>query len=113
MRTISPETILEKHLINLGLYEKVKRYKRIQFSVATKDDPTNWSKAQYRMLFSNGLRVKYASQYLNIYLTNTLFRKKLKNKINYVFINIQIKFYRFVSKKLNYVNYHVKKEFIT
>ena len=50
------------------------------------------------MLFSNGLRVKYASQYLNIYLTNTLFRKKLKNKINYVFINIQIKFYRFVSK---------------
>lgn len=109
MRTVSPETVLKEHYINTGLIKIVKRYPRVQFSVATKNDTTNWSKAHYNTFFMSSLRIKYPSQFMNIYKNNKNFSKKLVNKINYKFIIFQIKLYKKISKILNYINYHIKK----
>lgn len=109
MRTVSPETVLKEHYINTNLIKIVKRYPRVQFSVATKSDSTNWSKAQYHTVFMNSLKIKYPSQFMSIYENNEKFSKKLINKINYKFVVFQIKIYQKISKILNYINYHVKK----
>lgn len=109
MRTISPETVLKEHYVNTSLIKIVKRYPRIQFSVATKKDTTNWSKAHYNTFFMSSLRIKYPSQFINIYKNNKKFSKKLINKINYKFIVFQLKVYKKISKILNYINYHIKK----
>lgn len=109
MRTVSPETILKEHFKFENLYKLVKRYERVQLSVATKKDSSNWSNAKYKTFFFGNLLIKYPSQYLNIYAHNRAFRKSFKNKINYYFILIQQYFFKKISNILNFINYHIRK----
>jgi hypothetical protein len=109
MRTISPETILEEHFKFENLYKLVKRYERIQFSVATKKDSSNWSNAKYKTFFYGNLLIKYPSQFLNIYKNNRTFRKRFKNKINYYLILLQQYLFKKISNIVKFTNYHIKK----
>jgi hypothetical protein len=73
----NPELVLSLSLEYFKVNELIKRFNRFQFTVATKDDQTRWSRGILPVPHHDNLYIKYESEYFstlhNINKTNKLF----------------------------------------
>jgi hypothetical protein len=85
------ETVNKLHLESFVRKESIFRTKRIQFTVAEKNDPTNWRKAKFKIYLLRNIKLKYPDEFLkaleNLAITlNT-------SKINFINITFLINYY--------------------
>jgi len=76
------ETVNKLHLESFANKEDILRTKRIQFTVAEKNDQTNWRKAIYKIYLLRNIKLKYPDEFMiavKNFVTNMNF-----SKINYV-----------------------------
>lgn len=59
----NPETILKLSFNYYNILDKIQRYKRCQFTVATKQDTTRWQQAKIKLPNHNNLYIKYTNEY--------------------------------------------------
>tara|TARA_B100000902_G_scaffold238323_1_gene225725 strand:- start:1906 stop:2763 length:858 start_codon:yes stop_codon:yes gene_type:complete len=85
------ETVNKLHLESFVRKESIFRTKRIQFTVAEKNDQTNWRKAKFKIYLLRNIKLKYPDEFLkaleNLAITlNT-------SKINFINITMLINYY--------------------
>ena len=59
------ETAYLRFLTHNDLIKNVKRYKRAQFTSATKQDKTNWRVPKYKVYITKNLLIKYPDEFIN------------------------------------------------
>lgn len=93
------EVTFANHLKNVGLYEKIYRYNRTQFTTALKKDETNWRIPKYKIYFYNNLMLKYPDEFLDsmrnlLKFNPNLIFKNLILILNYFYMSLRINFGR-------------------
>lgn len=98
------EVTFLNHLKNIGLIDKVKRAKRLQFTTSLKGEHTNWRIAKYKVHFTNRLMIKYPDEFMdsmrNLISANSIYyalRNETIYTINYLYLAFRI----FIGKKIN------------
>ena len=74
------ETAYKRFLQHANLIDKVKRYKRKQFTSSLKSDKTNWRVGVYSLYFYKDLMIKYPDEFIDS-IANSL----KTNGISYIF----------------------------
>ncbi len=74
------ETAYKRFLQHANLIDKVKRYKRKQFTSSLKSDKTNWRVGVYSLYFYKDLMIKYPDEFIDS-VANSL----KTNKISFIF----------------------------
>lgn len=74
------ETAYLRFLTHNDLIKNVKRYKRAQFTSATKQDKTNWRVPKYKVYITKNLLIKYPDEFINSV------KNSIKNKKVFYFI---------------------------
>lgn len=102
------ESVYKSHLIEVGLDSKIERYKRTSFTVALKNEPTNWRIPTYKIFFSKNLMIKYPDEFkqtVRNYLTKFKFRNLLTKNLNiilyYFYLTIRNHVGHFFNRKIN------------
>jgi hypothetical protein len=62
---INTESVWYKHLESKKLDTKIKRYKKHYFTVSAPGDSTRWRVAEYKLYFSNNLKLKYPNEFIS------------------------------------------------
>lgn len=68
-KNINPERVLELFFKTNGVWERIKRIKRVQFTVACGNDSTRWKKATLKLKDYEDIKIKYITEY-NLALKN-------------------------------------------
>jgi len=84
------ETVNKLHLESFYSNDKILRSKRIQFTVAEKNDKTNWRVPKYKLHFSSNLKIKYPDEFI-----------KAVQNLNLMFSYKKLDYFLFVCE-LNY-----------
>tara|TARA_B100000886_G_C20426230_1_gene494168 strand:- start:473 stop:1348 length:876 start_codon:yes stop_codon:yes gene_type:complete len=90
------ETTFLSHMKANGLLNKVKRFKRMQFTASLKGEHTNWRVAKYRVYFYKDLMTKYPNEFMDgvkntidaMSLTKFLFQKPIIS-LNYYYLKLR------------------------
>ena len=90
------ESVWLKHLENIEIMDKAKRFKRTQFTVSYEGDFTRWRIAKYKLFFFKNIKIKYPSEFL-ISMKNSIVELGLlkayylipRLSINYHFLRIR------------------------
>lgn len=89
------ESVYKKHLLHIGLENKVSRYKRNSFTSALKGEPTNWRIPTYKIFLTKNLMIKYPDEFKlavkNLFLTNFSIYSLRYSKILLYFCYLQIR----------------------
>ena len=91
------ETVNKLHLESFANKEDILRTKRTQFTVAEKNDQTNWRKAIYKIYLLRNIKLKYPDEFLiavKNFVTNTNV-----SKINYVNLTLFGNYYYLLFRK--------------
>ena len=91
------ETVNKLHLESFANKEDILRTKRIQFTVAEKNDQTNWRKAIYKIYLLRNIKLKYPDEFLkavNNFVTNINV-----SKINYLNLILLGNYYYLLFRK--------------
>ena len=91
------ETVNKLHLESFVKEESIFRTKRIQFTVAEKNDQTNWRKAKYKIYFLRNIKLKYPDEFLKA-LENFAIAFNT-SKINFTNIAFLINYYYLLLRK--------------
>ena len=83
------ESVYKRHLEHSGLINKVERFKRISFTSALKNEPTNWRVPSYKIFFTKNLMIKYPDEFLSAVQTGL----QNSNKVTYILENFKVVFY--------------------
>ena len=99
------ETVNKLHLESFANKEDILRTKRIQFTVAEKNDQTNWRKAIYKIYLLRNIKLKYPDEFM-IAVKNLVTNMNF-SKINYVnFILFGNYYYLLFRKSLGILKNH-------
>lgn len=88
------ESVFKQHLNSTNLLSKVKRFDRISFTSALKNEPTNWRIPTYKV-FSKNLMIKYPDEFKLAIKNSSQYRlHKLNNKnaaiyFYYIYLNFR------------------------
>ena len=91
------ETVNKLHLESFANKEDILRTKRIQFTVAEKNDQTNWRKAIYKIYLLRNIKLKYPDEFL-ITVKNFVTNINV-SKINYVNLILLGNYYYLLFRK--------------
>ena len=91
------ETVNKLHLESFVKEESIFRTKRIQFTVAEKNDQTNWRKAKYKIYLLRNIKLKYPDEFLKA-LENFAIAFNT-SKINFTNIAFLINYYYLLLRK--------------
>ncbi len=91
------ETVNKLHLESFVKEESIFRTKRIQFTVAEKNDQTNWRKAKYKIYLLRNIKLKYPDEFLKA-LENFVITLNT-SKINFTNIILLINYYYLLLRK--------------
>jgi len=101
------ETSYLLQLKHSGLYEKVKRIKRFQFTTSTKGDNTRWRVAIYKLWLVRNLKLKYPEEFYNTFMNRTFKYSLFTNLsnhpilyINYLFLKFRVKFGHYLPENI-------------
>jgi hypothetical protein len=79
------ETVNKLHLESFYSNDKILRSKRIQFTVAEKNDKTNWRVPKYKLHFSSNLKIKYPDEFIkSVENLNLMFSYKKLDYFNLI-----------------------------
>ena len=70
------ETTFKGHLEEKNLYDKVKRFKRRQFTTSLQGEHTNWRVAKYKLYLFKNLMTKYPDEFYDS-ISNLIYKKGL------------------------------------
>jgi len=91
------ETVNKLHLESFVKKESLLRTKRIQFTVAEKNDKTNWRQAKYKIYLLRNIKLKYPDEFLKA-LENFVITLNT-SKINFTNIVLLINYYYLLLRK--------------
>ena len=107
--TINPEKALLLFFEYNKIIEKLEYCKRVQFTVAIKDDLTRWQKPSNFIPGFKNIKYKYISEYevafRNYFKKNGLFTKLLFNYIAHILLKIYLRIIRIFKKIFNFIFY--------
>lgn len=91
------EAVYKMHLEHLGIFNKIKRHPRFQFTVAKKNDFTRWRIPKYKLYLYRDINLKYPNEFLQS--VETLKDKKrifqlttinIREYLNYLYLKLRI-----------------------
>jgi len=97
IKYLNCETVNKLHLESFVKKECIFRTKRIQFTVAEKNDKTNWREAKYKIYLLRNIKLKYPDEFLKT-LENFAITLNT-SKINFINITLLINYYYLLLRK--------------
>lgn len=75
----NPETLLKLYFQNIGIFDKIKRFPRVNYTVATRTDTTRWAKGVMQDPNNPELWIKYPNEYASS--MSNRFKNKIFNNL--------------------------------
>ena len=97
MSYLNCQTVNKLHLESFVRKESIFRTKRIQFTVAEKNDKTNWGKAKFKIYLLRDIKLKYPDEFLKALENFTVTFNT--SKINFINITLLVNYYYFLLRR--------------